>query len=104
MAITFTLTKRSRLSDVNEHKFRRRVEGILVIDNTDVGAQADDLPASFFGLNKITELAYLVSDGENRVLIGVPDYTGDSLIIAGGSSNSGQDLANDTYRIVLVGE
>lgn len=103
MANTFTVIKRERIAGVNGHSFRRRVEGTLVID-TAAGAAADDFPAAFFGLNKLTDVAYLVSDGENKVLLGIPDYTGDSLIIQGGASNAGLDLANDTYRIVVVGE
>ncbi len=81
------------------------VEGTLVIDTTaSGGAAADDLLASLFGLKKIIGPAIITNDGEDKVFVGAPDYTGDSLLVVGGSADGALiDLPNDTYRIFIRG-
>lgn len=81
------------------------VEGTLVIDTTaSGGAAADDLPASLFGLKQIIGPAVITNDGEDKVFTGAPDYTGDSLLVVGGSADGALiDLPNDTYKIYIQG-
>ncbi len=82
-----------------------QVEGVLVIDTTaNGGAAADDLPASMFGLKTIIGPAIITNDGEDKVFTGAPDYTGDSLLVVGGSADGALiDLPNDTYKIRIQG-
>lgn len=80
------------------------IEATLVIDTTaNGGAAADDLPASLFSLKKIVGPAVIVNDGEDKLYHAGPDYTGDSLLVGGGSSQALVDLPNDTYKIFLTG-
>lgn len=82
-----------------------QTQGTLVIDTTaSGGAAADDLPASLFGLSKIIGTAIVTNDSEDKVFVGAPDYTGDSLLIVGGSADGALiDLPDDTYSIIITG-
>lgn len=81
------------------------VEGTLVIDTTaSGGASPDDLPASLFGLKEILGPAVITNDGEDKIYLGAPDYTGDSLLITDGSAaGATADLPNDTYKVCIQG-
>lgn len=112
MANTFTPTVSSATTANRVWKFGGPVqqslkilEGTLVIDTTaNGGAVPDDLPASLFGLKKIVGTATIVNDGEDAVFHGSPDYTGDSLLVTGGSADGAtMDLPNDTYKICIMG-
>lgn len=104
MANTFTATRAWRYGGPVGKKLLQ-VEGVLVIDTTaNGGAAADDLPASLFGLKQIIGPAVIVNDGEDKVFTGSPDYTGDSLLIVGGSADGALiDLPNDTYKAFIQG-
>src|SRR5690606_27016074 len=102
MANTFTATRAWPYAGPNG-KSILKVEGELVIDTTaNGGAAADDLPASLFGLKQIIGQAVIVNDGEDKVFVGSPDFTGDSLLVVGGSADGALiDLPNDTYKICI---
>ncbi len=104
MANAFTATRAWRHGGGNQ-KSLLMVEGTLVIDTTaSGGASPDDLPASMFGLKQIIGPAVVVDDGEDKIFLGCPDYTGDSLLITDGSAaGATADLPNDTYKIFLQG-
>lgn len=103
MANTFTATAGWRYGGGNQ-KSLLKLEGTLVIDTTaSGGAAADDMPASMFGLKKIIGIAAVINDGEDKVFFGVPDYTGDSLMIGEVSSGTPIDLPNDTYKLCIQG-
>jgi hypothetical protein len=104
MANSFTPTRTSRFGGPNNKTFVL-VEGTLVIDTTASGGGAvDDLPASMFnGLSKIVCGCGVVNDGEDKGYQAVPDYTGDSLLITGGTDAAFQDLPNDTYKLAIIG-
>lgn len=104
MANAFTPIRAWKYGGSNNQSILK-VEGTLVIDTTaSGGAAADDLPASMFGLKKLIGVAVITSDGEAKVFIGAPDYTGDSLLVVGGSADGALiDLPNDTYKIAVQG-
>ena len=112
MANTFTPTVTSATTANRVWKFGgpvqqslKLVEGTLVIDTTaNGGAAADDLPASMFGLKKIVGIAVITNDSEDKIYFGAPDYTGDSLLVAGiASLGVLADLPNDTYKLCIQG-
>lgn len=103
MANAFTVSKQYRFGGPQNKSFLM-VDGTLVIDTTaSGGAAVDDLPASMFKLTKIVACLGIVNDGEDKNYMATPDYTGDSLVVAGGASNAFMDLPNDTYRVRLIG-
>lgn len=104
MANAFTAT-RAWVYGGSNGKSLIKQEGTLVIDTTaNGGAAVDDLPASLFGLKEIIGVAVVTNDGEDKIYFGAPDYTGDSLLIAGiASLGVLADLPNDTYKITIQG-
>ena len=78
------------------------VEGTMVID-TAVGADACDIPASFFGLSIITAPAHIVISTNAACYIGVPSYDGTSLLVKAAATTGFADLANGKYSIKVQG-
>lgn len=101
MANSFTKSSVRRTAGP-EGKTYLIITGILAIDSA-VGAAADDIPASLFGLNKIVDVGPIVPDSEDAIIVGAPDYTGDSILVRGVGANTLADLANDNYRLVVTG-
>jgi hypothetical protein len=103
MANSFSVTSQYRFGGPAGKSFML-VDGVLTIDTTaSGGAAVDDLPASMFKLTKIVACLGIVNDGETKNYYATPDYTGDSLVVGGGSSDAFQDLPNDVYRLRLIG-
>lgn len=103
MANAFAVEKQRRFGGP-QGKSYLLIEGILTIDTTALGgASVGDMPASMFGLKKITSCLSITNDGQDKTYYANPDYTGGSLLVGGGASNANQDLPNDIYRIKLVG-
>jgi len=104
MANTFTATRAWRYGGGSQ-KSLLSVEGVLTIDTTASGGAApDDLPAALFGLKQIIGIAVAVNDGETKIYMGCPDYTGDSLLITDGSAAGAiADLPDDIYKLSIQG-
>jgi hypothetical protein len=79
MANTFTRSDVIRFAG-SAGKSRLLVTGSLVLDSAG-GAEADDIPASLFGLNKLVACLGLVASGEGSVYSASADATGDSLLV-----------------------
>jgi len=79
------------------------VRGILAITVSGEGGAVDDLPASLFKLNRILDCGPIVNDGEDLIIHGSPDYTGDSLITADPTDGTLLDLPVDNYRLTVKG-
>lgn len=87
------------------HKQERAVrEGTLVIDTTALGGAAKgDLPASMFGLRKITRVSNVLLNDNSKVIPAAPANDGSSLMVGGGTSSAAADLANGTYILTIEG-
>jgi hypothetical protein len=103
MANAFTATRAWRSGGPVGKTFLHQL-GTLVVDTTASGGAADgDLPATMFGLTEIISVGHIVNDDNSKVYFGGPSYDGDSLMVNGGASNAPSDLANDTYKMTVVG-
>lgn len=79
-------------------------EGTLVIDTTALGgATKGDLPASMFGLRKITRVSNILLNDNSKIIPAAPANDGSSLMVGGGTSSAAADLANGTYILTIEG-
>lgn len=103
MANAFTASKFYLYGGMNKQERIVR-EGRLVIDTTATGgATKGDLPASMFGLRKITRVSNIVISDNSKVILAAPADDGTSLMVGGGTSNATADLANGTYYLTIEG-
>lgn len=103
MANSFATEKQRRLGGPAGKSFIL-VEGILTIDTPAAsGGVAGQLPASLFKLVKIVSCEAIILSTNLAAYFGVPDYTGDSLCVAGGAAGALQNLPNGSYRVKLLG-
>ena len=103
MANAFTASFSRRFGGPEGKTYLHKV-GTLVIDTTATGgATAGDLPASMFGLSKITEGGLAVLSDNTKVYPTVPAYNQQSLLVVGGASNAPMDLPNGTYLFTITG-
>lgn len=103
MSNTFTPTRSFCFGGANGQD-RITYEGTLVIDTTAYGgAVAGDLPASMFGLRRISNVSNVVANDNSKVIPAAPAKDGSSLMIGGGASNAAADLANGTYVLTIQG-
>lgn len=103
MANAFTARKFYLYGGMNKQERIVR-EGSLVIDTTATGgATKGDLPASMFGLRKITRVSNIVISDNSKVIPAAPADDGTSLMVGGGASNAAADLANGTYYLTIEG-
>ena len=82
---------------------QKNVDAILTL--TGQGSSDNLIPASLFGMSKITEVrGARTSDG--KFIFGTPDYTGDNLLLTDVSAevaNTPVDITG-TVRLVVVGK
>lgn len=103
MSNAFTKSKFYTYGGPN-HQDRIVYEGRLVIDTTaDGGATKGDLPASMFGLRRISRVSNVVLSDNSKVIPAAPADDGTSLMIGGGTSSAAADLANGTYYLTIEG-
>ena len=103
MANAFTASKFYLYGGMNKQDRIVR-EGSLVIDTTaDGGATKGDLPASMFGLRKITRVSNITISTNAKIIPAAPADDGSSLMVGGGTSNAAADLANGTYYLTIEG-
>ena len=104
MANAFTISRSFPFGNTH-NKELVRVHGVLVIDSA-VGAEADDIPASLFGLQSIVASGPAVNDDNSGVYSTAPAYDLESLLaFSGGVSLAATpvDLATDTYKLWVEG-
>ena len=103
MANTFT-TSYSYVYGGPNKQARVVKEGTLVIDTTATGgAVKGDLPASMFGLRKITRVSVIINTTNANLYPAAPANDGSSLMVGGGASGAAADLPNATYYLSVEG-
>lgn len=98
---TVTINKQRRYGGP-QGKSYLLVEVTIVADGT-TGALAGDIPASLFGLKKITKSSSIIKSTDDKLYPSSPVTAGTSLLVGGAAANGVQNLPAGTYNMVLVG-
>jgi hypothetical protein len=103
MALSWSASETFRFGGGNG-KAMVMIQGQLTITTTAVGDTADEIPASTFGLSQIYGCGGIMTDNEDKVWVGSPDNTNESLITQDpAATNATDDLPADIYNMCVWG-
>jgi len=84
-------------------KGRLHLEGILTTTTAAHGAAKGSIPASTFGLSKLTSVSTIVHSTDILQYPGSPCYDGTSLQVGGGAANATMNLPVGSYFVIVEG-